>query len=79
MCDKCCNKLGNDFFVFGKDFTAPTEYANPFLKGRYRLTYTGVRKLKHGLEWEYLPNGGFKILLVGFAATPEISIEGEFY
>ena len=79
----CCNPNGcsvpDDFVIYGSQFTAPTEYANPFLKGRYRITLRGVYRLQFGVDWELLTGGGFKILIPGFAIQPDTVIDGEFY
>ena len=80
MC--CCNSNGNvqdDFVVYGTQFTTPTEYANPFLKGRFRIEMRGLGTLTRKVEWDYLPDGGLKILLAGFVVTPEALFHGEFY
>ncbi len=79
MGDKGCKENTNDWTIYGTEFTAPTEYANKFLHGRYRITLRGVKRLDFGIDWEKLPNGGFKILIPGFNATSDLAIEGEFY
>lgn len=81
MCqNNCCGcpQIRDDFYVYGNQFTSPTEYANQFLIGRYRLTYTGFKKLVFGIDWEQISGGGFRILLPGFSNT-DARIEGEFY
>lgn len=76
----CCNNaVADDFQVFGSEFTSPNEYKNQFLKGRMRLTLRGVKRLDFKTDWEFLPDGGFKILIPGFAVTTDVVIEGEFY
>lgn len=81
MCNNCCcgnAEIKDDFYVYGTMFTSPDEYSNPFLKGRYRLTYTGFKKLVFGTDWIVLTGGGFKILLAGFSNV-DCRIELEFY
>ncbi len=81
QCNSCgCSQIKDDFYVYGNQFTSPTEYANPFLEGRYRLTYTGFKKLVFGIDWEFISGtgGGFRILLPGFSNV-DARLEGEFY
>jgi len=82
MC--CCNQNGNaitdDIWIFGNQFTSPTEYSNPLLKGRFRLKMRGEESLIRITEWDYLDEGGFKIFLVpGWVVTPDVKILIEFY
>lgn len=81
MC--CCNQNGNtgeDVWIYGHQFTSPTEYANPLLKGRYRLKMRGIESLIRKEEWDYLEDGGFKIFIVpGWVVSPDVKIAVEFY
>lgn len=80
MC--CCQNGFNtqeDFTVYGTQFTTSKEYGNPFLKGRYRIYMRGLGFLTKGIEWDYLPEGGFVILIAGFVVTPEALFTGNFY
>jgi len=77
----CCkNSVPDDLWIYGNMFTSPTEYANPLLKGRFRLKMRGIESLTRGLEWDYLENGGFKIFVVpAWAVNPDVKILIEFY
>lgn len=79
----CCNNGGNsiseDFVVYGTQFTSQTEYANSFLKGRFRVYMRGLGFLTRGVEWDFIETGGFKIIIAGFVVTPETIITGQFY
>ncbi len=80
MC--CCNEnaKGEDLWVYGSQFTSPTEYANPLLKGRFRLKMRGLESLIRKIEWDYLEEGGFKIFIVpGWAVAGDTKIAVEFY
>lgn len=81
MC--CCNQNtnnGEDLWVYGTQFTSPTEYANPLLKGRFRLKMRGQESLIRKIEWDYLEGGGFFICIVpGWVVTPDVKISIEFY
>lgn len=81
MC--CCNNIEaikEDMWVYGNMFTSSTDYFNPLLKGRFRLRMRGIEGLCRGLEWDYLPQGGFTIFLVpGWVVSPEVKITIEFY
>lgn len=79
MC--CCNSnnTNEDFIVYGTQFTSPTQYANPFLKGRFRIYLRGVGFLTKGVEWDFLPDGGFCILIAGWVVTSDIIFNGHFY
>lgn len=81
MCQCCSNSanLPDDWSVYGTQFTAPTEYANSFLQGRYRIILSGVKRLDLGIDWEKISGGGFKIMIPGFSVTPDTLIQGEFY
>lgn len=82
MCCICTTNgsIGEDVWIFGTMFTSPTEYANPFLKGRFRLKMRGIEGLCRETEWDYLPGGGFKIFLVpGWIVSPDVKITVEFY
>jgi hypothetical protein len=81
----CCNQNGNagnseDLWVFGTQFTSQTDYSNPLLKGRFRLKMRGQESLIRKTEWDYLPDGGFKVFIVpGWVVTPDVVISIEFY
>lgn len=80
MC--CCNNNANteDVWVFGHQFTSTTQYANPLLRGRYRVKMRGLGFLIRGSEWDYLPNGGFEIFVVpGWVVTNDVKILVQFY
>lgn len=81
MC--CCNQSGNssseDFTIYGNQFTAPKEYANSFLKGRFRIYLRGVGFLTKNVEWQPITDGGFAILIPGWVVTNDIIINGQFY
>jgi hypothetical protein len=79
MCNNCCIELKDDFVIYGSQFTSSNEYKNPFLKGRFRLKMRGFESLAYKTEWDYLEEGGFKILIPTFQITPETIIIGEFY
>lgn len=81
MC--CCQNGTNimeDCWVFGNNFTSPSQYANPLLKGRYRLKMRGLESLIRGVEWDYLAEGGFSIFITpGWECTADTKILIEFY
>jgi hypothetical protein len=83
MC--CCNQNGNanhgeDLWVFGHQFTSQTEYANPLLKGRFRIKMRGMESLVRGSEWDYLQGGGFFICItIGWVVTNDVKLLIEFY
>ena len=68
-----------DFAIYGTEFTTATEYQNKFLTGRYRLEMRGLGTMIRKVEWDYLEDGGFKILIPSFTATPDVIIIGKFY
>ena len=71
-------KVPDDFVVYGYQFESSTDYVNPFLKGRYRLSYRGIGDLIGKVEWEYLEGGGFRIN-PPLAVANESIFTGEFY
>lgn len=74
------NNVPDDIWIYGNMFTSPTEYSNPLLKGRFRLKMRGNESLIHGVEWDYLEEGGVKIFVVpGWACSPDVKILIEFY
>jgi len=79
----CCTSkeilLPADFVIYGNQFTTSNEYQNQFLNSRYRLELRGYGTLIRAVEWEYLQDGGFKILIPTFSATPDVVIVGQFY
>lgn len=81
MC--CCNvsngSIGEDVWVYGNMFTSPTEYSNPFLKGRFRVKMRGIESMTRGSEWDYLETGGFKILIPGWQTSSDVKIVIEYY
>lgn len=74
-----CNDISEDFIIYGTQFTTPTEYANPFLKGRFRIYMRGVGFLTKDVEWGFLSEGGFAILIPGWVVTSDVIINGQFY
>lgn len=80
MC--CCNQNGNandDLTIYGTQFTSSKDYENPLLKSRYRLYLRGVGFLTKGVEWSTLTDGGFGILIPGWAVTSDIIVNIQFY
>lgn len=77
----CCNncQLPDDVVIYGNNFTSSTQYKNPFLKGRYRLELRGTGTLIRSVEWDYLPEGGFQIMIPSFSVTPDVIIILKFY
>jgi hypothetical protein len=52
------------------DFASPTTYENAALKNRsYTLYLNGIGFLTQGTQWDYLPGGGFQILINNFDAS----------
>lgn len=53
------------------DFTSPTSYLNPTLKGRTFLLFLNDNPafLEEGVAWQSDPMGGFEILIPNFDAT----------
>lgn len=80
----CCSNSGSgvreDMWVFGTMFSSTDSYENPLLTGRFRLKMRGIEALIRKTEWDYLPNGGFKIFITpGWSVTPDVKIAVEFY
>lgn len=75
----CC--LPNDIFLEQGDFsgTSPV-YSNKLMKGmRFRLLQGSDIFLKHGVQWDYLSNGGFEITIPGFQVAADTQLIVQFY
>jgi hypothetical protein len=58
--------------ILSGDFANATDFILPSLKGktfRLQANWLGSRYLEPETEWEYLPEGGFRILLDGFDSS----------
>lgn len=78
-----CSNCPNDFVIYGTMFTSSTEYANPFLTGRYRIYFQGLKWLIYGTDWQYIDDvnktGGVKIIMAGYSVTPDTIFFCQFY
>ncbi len=75
----CCSP--DDLFLEYGDFNgSPNTYTNKIMKGmRFRVLLDGDKQLKPGVEVDYLTNGGFQIIIPGYAITTDTTIIVQFY
>lgn len=74
----CC--LPKDLFLRLADFDSSSIYLNKMMKGmRFRVIMDGDKQLEDGVQWDYMANGGFQILISGFQITEDTLIIVQFY